>query len=327
MKEQVSSAAKMEVFDDRMVEYAEKITHKLMEFDKVVLILEDAQFCDELTWKKLERIIDQNIRVLVLITVHVDSFRDAKAFLPSSKVSKGFAAASVQEIGATFQVATDVELKKQLLQSYIYNQISHTRRCRKIVLAALSRDDIENILKASLNISTVSAELVKTVFDISAGNPFWISSMASFINERGAGDFTKAIETKDAQNPLHALILCRLDMLNPEVFHVAKIASIIGDDFTKDMLQHLLPDVKNLTQCLVALKSNGFLYSIANDANAYEFQNPLLTSTIYDLIPVQVQIENHLKMALFIEKTYAANLSGFYNRYRKCLYYNIQYVL
>ena len=314
IKQQVSSASKMDTFDENMISYFQKIMHKLMNDSHVAICIEDAQFCDELTWKQLEGIITNDVQVLIMVTMHVDSPQQSKKHMSSSKISPGFNTSGDKEIGATFEVSTDVQLKRQLLQSYIFLQICSTKKCRKLVLSPLTKDDIENILKVSLKSSNVSPQLVQTVFNVSSGNPFWITSVASFINERGAEEFTKAIDAKDANNPLHALILCRLDMLNPEVFYVAKIASIIGDDFTVDMICHLLPDVKNVMNCLVALKSNGFINSVENDPNSYEFQNPLLTSTIYELIPQQIQLENHLKIALYIEKTYASNLSPYYNR-------------
>ena len=314
IKQQTSSASKMDTFDEHMITYFQRIMHNLMNNLHVAICIEDAQFCDELTWKQLEGVITNDVQVLIVVTMHVDSPKESKKYMSSSKINPGFKNSDDKEIGATFEVSTDVQLKRQLLQSYIFLKISNTKRCRKLVLSPLTRFDIENILKVSLRSSFVSEQLVQTVFNVSSGNPFWITSVASFINERGAEEFTKAIDAKDANNPLHALILCRLDMLNPEVFYVAKIASIVGDDFTKDMICHLLPDVKNVMNCLVALKSNGFINSVENDPNTYEFQNPLLTSTIYELIPQQMQLDNHLKIAEYIEKTFASNLSPYYNR-------------
>ena len=303
-------------FEEDIIPYFDKMILELLAESRCAVVIEDAQYCDKLTWIKFASYMDVvNLNTLFLLTIHLDSNKTKKKFAHSSKLQQP-GMSSPTQVGATFDVFTDVALQQQLFDSDTYIKIStNEAKCIKLVLSALTMSDIENVLMSTFKSKKVSLSLVKTVFEVSSGNPFWITSIADFICDRGSEGFAKALEAKDSQNPLNALILCRLDLLNPEHFYVAKVASIIGDEFTRDLLVHLLPDVRNISACLVALKSNGFIQSVETDsANNFEFQNPLLRTTIYDLIPPQVTFDNHLKIAKYIETTFASNLSPHYNR-------------
>ena len=74
----------------------------------------------------------------------------------------------------------------------------------------------------------------------SAGSPFWCSTIAKFIQERGIEEFTHSMESD--QKGLNFLVICRLEQLISEHQSIAKYASIIGSEFTETMLLAILPN-------------------------------------------------------------------------------------
>lgn len=302
-----------DVVEDTVTKF-EWIVHKLLNDRKRVVVIEDAQFCDELTWKRLGNILTSHLPVLMLVTVHVDPHVASGA--ASSRANPS------TQVGAAYNVSSDTQLKQQLLHSSTYTEIGASDKCKTIVLSALTEGDITSMLESILEKSLVKDELVRTVFDISKGNPFWITTIAEFVKEKGSEALQNAIRSSekgepsrrasDSNNPLRSLILCKLDALSNDLVHVAKTASIIGDEFSEALLQLLLPDVRSVGDKLRALKEKEFIDSVSLDPDTYEFKNPLLRTVIYSLIPYTITSEFHLKIARHYEDTYAANLSPYF---------------
>jgi predicted ATPase len=254
-------------------------------------------------------ILEGNTDVLIMLTVHVE---------PSSLKPKYQAMSNklmpILTPNATFNVSTGVELKQQVLQSETYRRILDNVLCSSIVLQALTEGDIEGILRSILDASIIKDELVRTVCQISSGNPFWITNIAEFIKEKGSVAFQDAILAKDSNNPLRSLILCRLDGLSTQVKNVAKLASCINEEFTEEFLHLLLPGTRDLPEALNTLCNNGFIEITTSNPIHYDFQNPLLRLVTYGLIPAINTSENHQKIAKLIEDTNASNLSPYYGR-------------
>ncbi len=141
-----------------------------------------------------------------------------------------------------------------------------------------------------LNTDFLSDDLVRIVLDISSGNAFWCKSIAHFIKERGMSD----LETFLTQGKLQALILLRIEQLSTEQQLVLKYASVIGSEFSETMLAAILPLhlVQNVSQSLESLVEHSFIYLIEelSGISVFAFQNQLILSTLYDLMPPRFAI-------------------------------------
>jgi predicted ATPase len=100
-------------------------------------------------------------------------------------------------------------------------------------------------------------------------------------------ELEKTVQNKQ-NNPLRVLILCRMENLTMEQQLILKYASIIGNEFKIEMLRAILPDKIKciLTESLELLADNGFIVCLEETPGAiYEFQNELIQTTLYELMP------------------------------------------
>jgi predicted ATPase len=139
------------------------------------------------------------------------------------------------------------------------------------------------------------------------------------IKEKGIDDLENALKQgNNGQTSLQALILLRIEQLSPEQQLVLKYASVIGSEFSESMLSAILPVqlVPNISQSLESLAEYAFIYCIEELSGIaiFGFQNELILSTLYELLPPSDAAPVHLAIAEFIESKYSKNLAPFYAR-------------
>jgi len=92
---------------------------------------------------------------------------------------------------------------------------------------------------------------------------------------------------KPKVNPLHVLIICRLESMTVEQQAVIKHASIIGEAFHAALLDRILPQAlkAHLIETIAVLVQNCLLFSDDEEGDTYKFGNHLIHQIIYDLTP------------------------------------------
>jgi predicted ATPase len=124
---------------------------------------------------------------------------------------------------------------------------------------------------------------------VSSGNAFWCNTIAQFILENGAEEFTHAIsKSGELQTSLRFLVIGRLEKFTSEAQLVAKYAAIIGDEFNESTLMHILPVKMKamLIGSMDALAEHGFVQQMEESPErVWCFLNSLIKETLYELTP------------------------------------------
>ena len=109
---------------------------------------------------------------------------------------------------------------------------------------------------------------------------------------------------------LELFIVCRYEKLSSEDQNVLRTASIIGNDFSKDVLYGILSPMMrtHMDSSLSSLKRNQWVtdsktnFNIESPTNMeYSFAHPLLYQTLYDLTPASDRARLHYAVASYIE--------------------------
>jgi class 3 adenylate cyclase len=162
-------------------------------------------------------------------------------------------------------------------------------RATVIEMTGLAEGEVREVLLHTLEVSHVSQNLVKLVFDVSSGNAYWCKAIANFIKERGVGELEDAIQKGDSPHQaLKVLILMRMEKLDVDHQLVLKNAAIIGDEFSERMLQHVLPAriQAAIPESLDLLAEHGFIFCVEEfPETIFAFQNELIRETLYELMP------------------------------------------
>lgn len=295
-----------------------KILCVLLKNTPTAIIFEDAHFCDELSWNEMHLLLIGNeISLAILLTMRSStsvkfpssSNGDGNPFQSTEKASTpvsgnrrqsiltsnngrsnsmlGSSSMDNQDNPGIFSHASKYGLRFQSCPAYM-SIMGHDNSC-VIEMTGLNEEEVTDVLIRTLEVSTVSSDLVKLVLDVSSGNAFWCKAIAKFIHERGVKELEKAIEQGDSrQDSLKVLIVCRMEKLSVEEQLVLKHASILGDEFSETMLTAVLPSKlhSNLSQSLEQLAEHGFILCIEEHPVAiFVFQNQLIQRTLYSLMP------------------------------------------
>ena len=249
------------------------------------IVIEDAHHCDGSSWNVIYMLSHMLVNAVMLITLrslHAHQLShgpgwvsgvDPDAIQPVSSNSANFA-------------WTNFHGNIPVACVYLLENV-HTIH---VLLKPFTLKEVKYFMCRALNCNTLPDELVDSIFQVSTGSPFWCKQIANFINERGRDLFIKTTISDDKStktNPLHVLIICRLEAMSIEQQAVIKHASIIGEEFHAALLEKILPPLlkEHLIDTIAVLVNNGLLFSENENTDTYKFGNHLIHTIIYDLTP------------------------------------------
>lgn len=219
----------------------------------------------------------------------------------------------------TISPATLTSSSNNVMLSEIGSSMLNHERTTVIELTALNPDEIKDLLQQKLGFD-LKEELVNFVMDISRGNAFWCNTIATFIKERGIGELEACMEFvgESRSQSLKAIVILRYEKLSLEQQLVIKYASIIGENFLEDTLDAVIPDSLrnfNIGSVLAQLVDQGFLKGVEDENElTFSFLNPLIKSTILDIVPPSDAAPIHKKIAEHLENLCKDHLRTVYPR-------------
>lgn len=238
------------------------------------MVIENAQYCDELSWNELLFVMDMPVTVSILLTVC--SLQSSQ--IVSTRNTTGMLLRSSLQAQKSFD---------GLMRSTDFlHSVSSRQNCIVVDLPPLSENDVSRILTHVLQ-TKVDESIVKLVHDSSSGNPFWCHMIASYIKDSGLKGFTEAYKNNSTRSPFHVVFICRFEKLSSDHQVVVRYASVIGNKFSLATLHSILPPrfQVNLNKCLEVLSEYGFILCLSQSPPMYAFQNILVRRFLYDLTP------------------------------------------
>lgn len=139
-----------------------------------------------------------------------------------------------------------------------------------------------------------------------AGNPLFIENMALFLSYKSTElpYQTEADDKLDQSVPseIEHIILARFDALDSETKDALRIASVIGQIFSKEMFSDIFmehfPEIDPLNSLSNCQKQNFLEFS----GNSYCFSNPLIREIIYGIQPKSFLQKIHYSAARCLER-------------------------
>ena len=289
----------------------------VVQLQRYVIIVEDAHFCDELSWNQFKLLADMCTNLVVVLTIR-EAHYSSKGGIPRARRLSGSSSCNTPTFpnltptkptnsnNSSLRVSPVVspaskstpspgpviqnkKLETKTIISDAYETILKLPNCVIIEIRSLSMDDVRLLLQQMLPSKTVSEDVVKHVLDLSAGSPFWCKAIAGYIMESGYEAFTESIHGVEFQShAIDGLILSRFERLNSTQQVVVKHASVIGDEFTYTEISAVLPSQfkqEKISASFAALIDAGFLYTVDEQSKLYGFQNAIIRDVLYDLIP------------------------------------------
>jgi DNA-binding SARP family transcriptional activator len=175
------------------------------------------------------------------------------------------------------------------------DHITHAGLCVKLELQCLSREDCDQLVRATLGGDEVDGALLERIYGSSRGNPLFVEELLGEMLERGEvvrdRDAWHAASTGAARAParVRALVLARLACVDEGVSRILSLAAASG------ATEISLSELRQAATALEPPISEGALLNALDDAlemrileerrSGYAFRYPLIRSALYEGLP------------------------------------------
>jgi class 3 adenylate cyclase/tetratricopeptide (TPR) repeat protein len=192
----------------------------------------------------------------------------------------------------------------------------HTR----IALGALSGDDSVRMAASMLAAPSLPPGLQEVLVRKAEGNPFFVEEVVKSLLEIGVlrreGDryvLARRLDEETIPDTIQGVIMARIDRLEEAPKRTLQLASVIGREFTRRLLDRI-GDLRDTSDTLLReLKAVELIYETAVFPElAYMFKHALTHDVAYASLLVQRRRELHRTIALAIEELYAERLAEQY---------------
>ena len=192
----------------------------------------------------------------------------------------------------------------------------HTR----IALNTLSTEHSVEMAQALLATESLPEELKALIVRKAEGNPFFVEEVVKSLLEVGAlrraGDgyvLAKRLDEIFVPDTIQDVIMARIDRLQEAPKRTLQLASVIGREFTRRLLDRIADIRARTEELLQELKAIELIYekSVFPEL-AYMFKHALTHEVAYNSLLMQRRKELHRLIALAIEELYAERLAEQY---------------
>ena len=192
----------------------------------------------------------------------------------------------------------------------------HTR----IVLDNLSSGDSAEMTRAILATEQLPDELNNLIVRKAEGNPFFVEEVVKSLQEIGAvrreGNryvLAKRLEEIFVPDKIQDVIMARIDRLPDAPKKTLQLASVIGREFTRRLVDRLAEIRERTEEFLRELKAIELIYEKSLFPElAYMFKHALTHEVAYNSLLVQRRKELHRMIALAIEELYGERIAEQY---------------
>jgi len=187
----------------------------------------------------------------------------------------------------------------------------------RIALTTLSVEDSVQMAHAVLGTESLPEDLKSLIARKAEGNPFFVEEVVKSLQELGAlrksGEryaLAKRLDEIIIPDTIQDVIMARIDRLEEAPKKTLQLASVIGREFTRRLLDRIADIHGRTEEFLRELKAIELIYEKALFPElAYMFKHALTHEVAYNSLLVQRRKELHLVIALAVEQLYAERLS------------------
>lgn len=187
-----------------------------------------------------------------------------------------------------------------------------------IRLQPLQENTSLRLFQSVVGTARLDSRISRDILSHAGGNPLFLIEMGETIKKRrllvcDARICRLRLDVDDLGIPhtIRGVLAARLDALPDSVKRVAQLASIIGTEFSYDLLASLSGDTARLRQILTLLKNEEIIDEISSDfGGRYIFRHLMMQETAYQGMLKKDRKGVHRRVGEAMEKIYRDNLSG-----------------
>lgn len=189
-----------------------------------------------------------------------------------------------------------------------------------LVLKPLGRPNTEDIVKSIFRADELPEGLGYMVHERTGGNPLFIEEISSSLLENEVVavkndevSLTRPLENLHLPDTVQAVISSRFDRLAGKAQETLRLASVIGREFARRILERITPYPEELSKPLEDLKTLELIQQISVLPEAeYIFKHVLTQVVVYESLLLQRRKELHGLVGQVIEEFYTDRLEEHY---------------
>lgn len=191
----------------------------------------------------------------------------------------------------------------------------------QIALNRLSNRESLILIAHLLETENIESELEQLILEKTEGVPFFIEEFLKSLKDLkvidkkdGKYSLTKDIRDLAIPSTIQDVIMARIDSLPETAKEVLQIGSVIGREFSYELIKHVtaLPENELLSQ-LSALKDSELLYERGiYPQSTYIFKHALTQEVVYDSILTRRKKKYHEEIARAIEELFKDSIEHYY---------------
>ena len=177
----------------------------------------------------------------------------------------------------------------------------------EIWLHALSESHSQQLMESLAGPASLAAPLRRQIVRKTEGNPLFVEEMVLSILEEGSeqgqepgGPQPRDVDDDDIEIPdtLQALLLSRVDRLDADARYVVQLASVIGYQFHRKVLQAIVQSSLHIDRHLATLLQHELVRETAPvPERVYTFRHALIQDAVYQSILRSQRRTFHLRVA------------------------------
>ena len=189
-----------------------------------------------------------------------------------------------------------------------------------IILNAFDEPGCENFIKSVWQTDHLPEGFAALIHERTGGNPFFMEEICSAFTEDGTVQIKDrqailihSLENITLPRTVQAVIRARLDRLERHSHESLRLASVIGREFTRRILEQISSSRERLSQSLEELKILELIQQTRVIPEAeYMFKHIITQEVTYETLLKQKRKELHGLVGRAIEELYADRLEEFY---------------
>jgi class 3 adenylate cyclase len=176
------------------------------------------------------------------------------------------------------------------------------------------------LMRVRLNAESVPGQLARFIEERSEGNPFFIEEIIKTMLDKGIVSVKKGKLEMQAEklesgvpDTLQGVILARIDQLEGRIRELLLNASVIGREFSRPVLEHVIQKRIDVGAGLKKLESLELVFEKEEARELeYLFKHYLIQEVAYNTLLQKKRKQLHGMIARAIEKLYPERLKEFY---------------
>lgn len=184
-----------------------------------------------------------------------------------------------------------------------------------LAVTDLSPADTEALISNLTGGKRLPKDVLTMLVQKSDGNPLFVEEMTRMLLEAGwlkedAGAYVLTGPMPDTSVPtrLQDLLRARLDRMEPEARMVMQLGSVVGRDFSYELLAEVLPsESSTIRKGLQQLLDAGLVFATGS---GFTIKHELIKDVAYDSLLKRTRQQYHERLALALEGAFAINAQG-----------------